>query len=380
MTNIATGIQGRASQLIDFSIGSPLRAIAEGFAGLFLWMQALVLELLQAMRLSTATGTDVDSFTGDFGVYRLLAQPASGTVILSRLSIVNTPILIPFGAIVQTNPGITVITGTSSTPPQPQQQYVVVANPTFIGYSAAAGGYIMAPNTGSMTVPIQALTPGSGGNVVAGAINQLGSPVTGIDTVSNPSALLNGFNSEADQSLKNRFAAFILGLSRGDYFGTEYAVLSAGITVQWTLTEDYDYAGNWNPGYYYVVADDGSGAPSAAFMTAITNAVNSVRPLGIQAGTFPSVIQNVIVSLSIQTATGFDHNTVAGLVANAIQNNVNSLGLGNGMEFGLIYSWAYSVAGVTGVSAALLDGLTGDVADIPPNNQISLKCPSCICS
>lgn len=364
VTNIASGIQGRANQLIDFSIGSPLRAIAEGFAGLFLWFQALVLQLLQSTRLSTAVGVDVDTFVGDFQVSRLLAQPASGTVIVSRLTIGNTSAFIPVGAQFQSSDGT--------------QKYTVTANPTFVGYSAFLNGYTLAPNTGAISVPIVSVNKGSQGNVVAGAITQFASALTGFDRVTNPSDLLNGFDSEKDSPLKARFAAFILGLSRGDFYGTQYAVLSAAITVQWTLTEDFDYAGNWRPGYYYVVADDGSGTPPGDFMTAITNAVNSVRPLSIQAGTFLPRVNNVIVSLSIQTMAGFDHNTVVGLVAQTIENNINLMGLGQGLDFNIISSWAYTVSGVSKVMSVLLDGLDGDVSSVSANNQVSIKCQSCI--
>lgn len=366
VTNIASGIQGRANQLIDFSIGSPLRAIAEGFAGLFLWFQAMVLQLLQSMRLSTAVGTDVDTFTGDFQVFRLLAQPASGQVIVSRLTIGNTSCFIPFGSLFQSSDGT--------------QKYKVTANATFIGYDADLGGYTLAPNTGAITVPIIALNSGSQGNVVAGSITQFASALTGLDTVTNPAALLNGFDSEQDLSLKARFAAFILGLSRGDFFGTEFAVLSAAITVQWTLTEDFDYAGNWRVGYYYIVADDGSGAPSTDFITAITNAVNRVRPLGVQAGVFLPRINNVTVSMSIQTMIGFDHNTVVGLVAQVIQDNIDLLGLGNGLDFNILSSWAYTVPGVSKVTSVLLNGLSGDFASFPADNQVTIKCQSAIVS
>jgi uncharacterized phage protein gp47/JayE len=366
VTNIATGIQGRASRLLNFSAGSTLRAIAEGFAGLFLWFQAMVLELLQSARLSTASGTDVDTFVGDFQVYRLLAQPASGVVVFSRISPGPTTAFIPVGALVQTLDGT--------------QQYMVTANPAVVGYSASLAGYTLTANTGSIIVPVQAVSNGSAGNVVGGTITRFASALTGIDNVTNPAAFLNGFDSEQDPNLKRRFAAFMLGLSRGDFYGTEYAILSSEIEVQWTLTEDFDYAGNWHPGYYYVVADDGSGVPSAAFMTAITNAVNKVRPLGIQAGTFPPIVNNVIVSMSVATATGYDHNTVIGLVAQAIENNINSLGLGQGLPFSILSSWAYSVAGVSIVSAVLLNGVNGDAASIAPNNQVTVKCTSCLTS
>lgn len=366
VTTTSTGIQGRASRLVDFSSGSPLRAIVEGFAGLFLWFQALVLLLLQASRLSTASGVDVDTFTGDFQVYRLRAQAASGIAILSRTTVGNVTVFVPVGSLFQTQGG--------------DQKYKVTANATFTGWSADLNGYTLAANTKSIQVPIQAVSPGAASNVIAGAINQFASPLTGLDIVTNPAALLNGFDSEPDQRLKDRFAAFILGLSRGDYYGTAYAVLSTGVSVQWTLTEDFDYAGNWRPGYYYVVADDGSGAPSGDFMTAITLAVNSVRPLGVQAGCFPPLVTDAVVSMIVTTGPGYDHNTVCGLVAQALEDNINLLGLGNGLDFAILASWAYTVSGVTRVSSVLLNGLSGDAASIAPNEQVTIKCQSAIVS
>src|SRR6516164_6301765 len=366
VTTTSTGIQGRSSRLIDFAQGSPLRAIVEGFAGLFLWFQAMVLLLLQAMRLSTASGVDVDTFVGDFQVYRLRARAASGIAILSRATVGPTTVFIPVGSMFQTQGG--------------DQKYAVMPNATFTGWSAALNGYTLAANTQSIQVPIQGTSPGSASNVIAGAINQFASPLVGLDYVTNPAALLNGFDSEPDQRLKDRFAAFILGLSRGDFYGTEYAILSTGITVQWTLTEDFDYAGNWRPGYYYVVADDGSGAPSSDFMTAVTNAVNSVRPLGIQAGCFPPQITYAIVSMVVTTAPGYDHNTVIGLVAQALEDNINLLGLGNGLDFAILSSWAYTVPGVTRVSSVVLNGLSGDAASIASNEQVTIKCQSAIVS
>src|SRR5882724_6057860 len=119
VANTIAGIQGRASKLINFSTGSTLRAIVEGFAGLFLWFQAMVLQVLQATRLSTSSGTDVDTFTADFmptitgsqttalpnGSPRLGAQAASGQVTFSRFTAAATTCFIPVGATVQTSDG-----------------------------------------------------------------------------------------------------------------------------------------------------------------------------------------------------------------------------------------------------------------------------------
>jgi hypothetical protein len=82
----------------------------------------------------------------------------------------------------------------------------------------------------------------------------------------------------------------------------------------------------------------------------------------------------------IYTAPGYDHNTVCGLVAQALEDNINLLGLGNGLDFAILSSWAYTVPGVTRVSSVILDGLSGDAASIAPNNQVTIKCQDAIVS
>src|SRR5260221_407190 len=113
------GIQGRANKLINFAIGSTLRAIVEGFGGVFLWFQAMVLQLLLAIRLSTSIGTDVDTFTVDFmpalpgsttatlpsGSPRLGAQASSGQVTFLRFTPSAATLFIPVGTTVQSNDG-----------------------------------------------------------------------------------------------------------------------------------------------------------------------------------------------------------------------------------------------------------------------------------
>src|ERR1035438_8890085 len=107
VTNTISGIQGRAEKLINFQEGSTLRAIVEGFAGLFLWLQAMVLQLLTATRLSTSVGVDVDTFTADFmpvvGVSngisspRLGAQASSGQVKFARFTAAPSTCFVPTG-------------------------------------------------------------------------------------------------------------------------------------------------------------------------------------------------------------------------------------------------------------------------------------------
>jgi hypothetical protein len=108
--------------------------------------------------------------------------------------------------------------------------------------------------------------------------------------------------------------------------------------------------------------------------------VNSVRPLGVQAGCFPPVVTYAVVSMIVTTAPGYDHNTVCGLVAQTIEDNINQLGLGVGLDFAILSSWAYTVAGVTRVSSVILNGLSGDSASIASDNQTTIKCSSAVIS
>jgi uncharacterized phage protein gp47/JayE len=362
VSNTIAGIQGRASKLINFATGSTLRAIVEGFAGLFLWFQALVLQVLQACRLSTSSGADVDTFTADYmttigtsnGVAspRLGAQFASGQVTFSRFTAAPSTCFIPVGATVRSSDG--------------SQSFAVIADATYATYSAGLGGYTLASSVATIIVPAQALVAGAAGNVQAGAISVITSPITGIDTVINVATFTNGADQESDSALKARFAAYILGLSRGDYYGTAASVLGVAPSVQWTLTEDYDYDGAYHPGFYFVVADDGSGNPSAAFLAAVTTAVNAVRPLGIQCAVFPPIILTATVSMQLTTLNGYNHNTVVAQVAALVATNINSLGLGNPLQWSQLAAWAYSIPGVTAVAAVLINGSSGDLASISP--------------
>jgi uncharacterized phage protein gp47/JayE len=258
--------------------------------------------------------------------------------------------VIAVGATVQTTDG--------------SQSYAVTGDPTYPTYNSFFQAYYLQPNLASIIVPAAAVVPGSAGNVGAGTITQMTTTLIGFDQVNNPAAFTNGADFESDAALKKRFAAYILGLSRGDLYGVEAAIDGIGVNVQYVIVEDYNLDGSWRPGYFFVVADDGSGAPSPSFLQAVANAVNSVRPLGVQAGVFAPTIIWAAVSMIITTAPNFDHPTVSAQVAAIVAQNINGLGIGNNLPWTALAAWAYSVTGVTSVTAVLLNGLSGDLASL----------------
>ena len=336
-----------------------------------------MLLVLKATRLSTSSGVDVDTFTADFmptigtsnGVAspRLGAQFATGQVTFARFTAAPSSCFIPAASAVSPTGAITNAGPNNAATAQTfdgSQNFVVIAEPTFANYSATLGGYTLAADVGSIIVPAQAQLPGAAGNVTAGSISTITSPITGIDTVTNVATFTNGANQESNSALKQRFSAYILGLSRGDYYGLNASIEGTAVTVQWKLTESYNYDGSYHPGYFFVVADDGSGTPPPAFFTMVTEAAQAVRPLGVQCAVFAPVVITANVSMQLTTAAGYDHNTVVAQVAAAVATNINSLGLGNPLPCSVLASWAYAIPGVTVVSHVLLNGAGGDAASI----------------
>jgi uncharacterized phage protein gp47/JayE len=349
---IAAGIQGRAAALIDLSVGSPLRAIAEAVAGVALWLQAFALQILTVARLATSVGTDVDSFVADFELTRLSESLATGTLTFTRYTAAATSPFVPVGATVQTSDG--------------SQTVTVVADTTNANFSSTLNGYSMPTGATTLTVTAQAQSAGPSGNILAGTAIVPTTPLVGIDQVSNSLAFVGGALAETDNALKARFVLFILGLSRGNIYGVEYALASLNVSIAYTITDQYTYSGVFTPGFFYVVVDDGSGTPSSAFLTAATNAVNSVRPLGVNFSVFAPDLVSANVGMILTTASGYNHTAVVNQVLALLSANIIALGLGAGLPYSRLAAWAYSVPGVTNASAITLNSGTADIA---ANNQ-----------
>jgi uncharacterized phage protein gp47/JayE len=102
--NMAAAVEASATQLVDLSVGSTLRAVLEANASIGLWMQWLILLVLRMTRAATSSGGDLDSWMGDFSLARLPAIAATGIVTFSRFT-PTVAALIPAGALVRTSDG-----------------------------------------------------------------------------------------------------------------------------------------------------------------------------------------------------------------------------------------------------------------------------------
>ena len=347
VSNIATAIQAAASAPLNFSPGSVLRALVEATAGMGLWLQAIVLQLLTLTRAATSRGADLDSWMADFGLARLPATTASGQVAFSRFTPAQQAV-VPVGAGVQTGDGT--------------RKFLVILDAGHAAYNAGLGGYVLPPATPSVNVPVQAVAAGTGGNVQAGSITVITTPIPGVDTASNASAFINGIDAESDPAYRARFFLFIASLSRATKAAVGYAVASVRQGLTYTLTENEDYDGATDMGFFYVVADDGSGSPPSDLLDSISVAIEAVRPLGSRFAVFAPIVTTANVAMTITSAAGYAHPAVVVAVSAALAGFLDGLPLGASLPYTQLASVAYGVPGVTNASSILLNGGTADLA------------------
>jgi len=353
--NTVTAVQASASTLLNLSVGSVLRAIIEANAAVILWLQGLITYTLTLTRLATSTGSDVDTFIADFGFFRLPASPASGNVTFSRFTD-TTQAVVPFGTILQTTDGT--------------QTFTVNTDPTNSAYNLALGGYVIAPTVSTLTVAVTAVNPGTVGNVQANTITSMGQGIPGVDLVTNAAAFINGIDAESDTAVKARFVLFLASLSKATKTAIEAAIEGVQQGLQYTITEDYDYDGAYDLGFFYVVINDGSGDPSEQLLGSVGTAIEATRALGIRYAVFGPTVVTVDVSMTITSAAGLTHSVVVGAVGVALQNFINALPLGTGLPYTQVAAIAYGVPGVVNVSAVLINSGT---SDITATNQQTLE-------
>jgi hypothetical protein len=352
---MAAGLQGAANQLIDLTIGSVLRAILESCASVALWLQWMVLQVLAATRASTSSGPDLDSWMADFGFTRLSGMAATGVVTFARYTVGLTTV-IPVGCVVLTSDGTL--------------SFAVIeddSNPAWNG----AGGYTLAAQQASVDVPATCAVAGPNGNVQAGAITLLASPIAGIDTVANANAFSGGVDAESDAAFRARFLLYINSLS----LATETAVLNAVAAVQQGLRtvviENVDANLDPVPGCFAVITDNGTGMPGVALLESVQNAVDAVRPIGTRFSVLGPVIVPAVVVMVLETSNPFTHAAVAANVELAILSWIQSLPIAGTLAISKLDAIAHATdPTVISATSTLINGSNADL--VAPVNGIIL--------
>ena len=284
----------------------------------------------------------------DYGITRLAATFASGNVTISRFTTTQQAV-VPVGTVVQTADG--------------SQKFTVTLDATNAAYNAGLGGYVIGIGTASVTVPVTAQTAGVAANVVIGGISSIAQSIVGVDTVLNASAFTSGAAAETDAALRVRFVAYVASLSKATKAAVGFAITSLQTGLSYTLVENLTYAGGTQNGYFYVVVDDGTGAPSGTLLTGVANAIDAVRPAATTFGVFAPVVVNATVAMTATIAAGYDPVATKALAVAALKAYINALPLGTSLPYSRLAQVAYGASpGITNVTAITLNGGTADLA------------------
>ena len=343
---IASTAQASSEQPLQYDVGSVELALAEADASVAQWLQSLIVQALATTRAATSTGADLDSWMADYGLTRLPATAATGAVTFSRATATNQA-SIPVGTLLTTADGV---------------QFTVIADTNQAAYASAVGAYIIPAGTTSITASVQAVIAGSGGNVLASTVTQIAAAIQYVDAVTNAAAFTNGIDAETDDALRARFVLYLGSFEKGTKGAIEYALAAMQQGITYSFVENQTYAGASQPGYFYVVVDNGSGTPPSSLITAAGTAVDAVRPLTSTFNVYSPVVVTANVACTVTAQAGYTLATVQAAVVTAVTNYINSLTLGQTLEWSYLFSIIYAVPGVQNVSGLTVNSATADLA------------------
>jgi Baseplate J-like protein len=352
--DMGAALQSSASSLIDVSVGSVVRAIFEANASVVLWLQWLVVQVLQSTRASTSNGPDLDSWMQDFSMTRLPAVPSTGIVTFSRFG-TSLPAAIPVGTVVKTADG--------------SLSFSVAEDVNISIWQDNTSTYVLPIGVASSDLPVVCLTSGLVGNVLAGTITVIASSLPGVDQVANANPLSNGADAESDQAFRIRFQSFLATRSRATLLAVQNAIANVQQDLDVAIEENTASDGTARPGSFLVIVDDGTGYPSSSLLSTVATAIESVRPIGTTFAVIAPQVLIVNVSLTaVLTSAAIASQSIAS-IQNYIAIYLDGLPIGRSASVTRVAQSAYLAgSGIENIAGVQLNGSSSDV--IPPPRTV----------
>jgi len=221
---------------------------------------------------ANATTTDMDALAANYGLTRLPAVQATGSVVFGALSLPGTIITIGAG---DGTGGITILTqpdtdGTQVSFVTTETVYLTPTTPL----NSLTGLY-------EVTAAIRAVTAGVIGNVGAETITQLSGAISGVDSVTNPIAAANGTDEESNTDLAARiilkFSGIVLG-SKNAYNTLVRAIsgVTDSLVVDPTSTDAVRGAGSVD---IYLIGSTGTSASQSVVRATEAEVILTNQPV-----------------------------------------------------------------------------------------------------
>ncbi len=280
-----------------------------------------------------ATGQILDNIATLVGYKRIPARRATGTVVFSRSTPAPSDIIIPAGTRVATSDESVVF--------QTTEAVVLVAGSTRV------------------EAPIEAVEPGSAGNVAANTITKIVDPISGIESVNNPNPTKGGRYAETDEEFRYRIKTTIQSLGKATLDAIVARVKSVegvkAVKIEENDTmNDYTAQGGLPPKSFRVFV---WGGDDQAIAQAIFDSKPAgIRPYGdISATAYdidgnphmiyfsrPTVVPIYVKVQITSDGTLIDQQTVK----NVIKDYINGLGIGEDVIYTKILAAVMNIQGV----------------------------------
>lgn len=247
----------------------------------------------------TATGEFLDYHGVQRGIERRESSKAVGEVVFSRLVVTVKDTVIPAGTVVATQG----------------------ENPV---YFETVEEVIIPKTTYTTQAQVRATKAGIEGNVPSGKIAVIVTPVSGVQTVTNPDPCVSGAEREGDESLRARIKESFRAPSNGtncSYYKTAAqqipSVASAGVVPRGRGAGTVDV---------YVSADGKQ--VSDEVLSMVQEKLSALREVNVDVRAYKAVLTPVNIYLSVEVADGYEFEDVKRSCEKALYEYIASRGVG----------------------------------------------------
>ncbi|MGE4272053.1 MAG: baseplate J/gp47 family protein [Desulfitobacterium sp.] len=133
------------------------------------------------------------------------------------------------------------------------------------------------PGQTTMTVVVECEVAGSVGNVIAGAIKYFPVTISGLTAVTNAAPVINGYDMETDDELRSRYYAKVQTPATS---GNKYHYLNWAKSVTGVGDARVTPLWNGNGTVKVVIINSNKRAADASLVTAVSDYIEEVRPIG----------------------------------------------------------------------------------------------------
>lgn len=322
-----------STALSDFTPGSNVRTMLEVVVIFIEYLQFLVEGAFRSFYIDTATGDDLENRVADFNMTRREAQASRGIETFISSTPAAATFIISAGTQVSTQPDV--FGDTIS--------FTVDNDITFVSGALTATGYI--------TCGIL----GIDGNIGSGLITNIPTTISGVDSVINYEAFVDGSTQETEDQLRKRVPVHLNGLQRANEDGIKSQILAIeGITLV-RLEEN-----NPSAGYVTIYVSNESGTLSTDQLDAVTTAAEDSAAFGIEVSIITPTVQYITISLDAEIDTdNYDEEFIKEDIRDSIDERVRTNPASDLLLYDIIL--AATVQGVNNVKNVTIDGVAADL-------------------